>query len=364
MRFVVKISTNLLTKEDHSLNVPFIQQIVAQLTQLHAAGHEPIIVTSGAVTAGRQALTLKKENKHIPYRQVLASIGQTLLLETYRDQFSTQDILTGQVLLTRADFEDRDHFLSTRNTLELMLQLRVVPIINENDVTTFDELKFGDNDNLSARVASLINAEKLILLSDVDGLYDGNPKNNPEAHLIPVVEKINDTILGLAEDTKSKTTVGGMAGKLAAAKYATEAGVTVWIAKGTTPNVVVDILTESAHHGTRFERQFSPREARRKWLQTQCLSTAWIQVDAGATRALLEGGKSLLPSGVVQVEGAFLRGDVIKIQGQNGETIGFGQINYGTEEMIKICGVQSNEIAGILGYALEDVVIHRDNMVV
>jgi glutamate 5-kinase len=363
MRFIVKIGTNLLTNEDHSLNTDFIENIAGQVAELKSAGHEAMIVTSGAVAAGRQNLTLKKESKHIPYRQALASIGQTFLLDTYRDAFSKHDIVIGQVLLTMADFERHQNFLSTRNTLELLLEMGVVPIVNENDVTTFDELKFGDNDNLSARVASLINAEKLLFLSDVNGLYDASPKKHPDAKLIPVVEKITPEITKMAVTEHSKVTCGGMEGKLAAAQFATESGVTVIITDGTISNVVKELILDEAEHGTRFERQFTPREARRKWLQTQCLKDASLSVDDGAKTALLEKGKSLLPSGVTEISGDYKRGDVINILDGNGEKIGFGQINYSSDEMAQIKGLQSNEIQAVLGYVLEEVVMHRDNMV-
>jgi glutamate 5-kinase len=362
MRFVVKIGTNLLTKEDHSLNTEFIQTIAEQIAELKKEGHKPLIVTSGAVAAGRQSMTLKKEGKHIPYRQALASIGQTFLLGTYRDAFSKHDLSIGQVLLTMADFEQHANFLSTRNTLELLLEMDVIPVINENDVTTFDELKFGDNDNLSAHVASLVNAEKLILLTDVNGLFDDNPKKNPAAKRIQKVKKVTPAIKKMALTENTKTSRGGMGGKLDAAQYATESGVTVFIADGNIFNVITEIIQEDADHGTSFTRQFTPREARRKWLQTQCLKNASITVDDGAKTALLEKGKSLLPSGVQGVEGEFSRGDVVSIL-SSGEKIGFGQINYSNEEMVEIKGCQSREIEEKLGYVLEEVVMHRDNMV-
>lgn len=363
MRFVVKIGTNLLTREDHALNTEFIRDIAAQVATLHKDGHEPLIVTSGAVAAGRHSITLKKENKHIPYRQMLAAVGQTFLLETYRDAFDEHGIVIGQVLLTRGDFERHQNFLSTKNTLELMLKWRIVPVINENDVTTFDELKFGDNDNLSARLASLIGAERLLMLTDVKGLYEKDPKKNPSAPLIERVEKITPAIKKLAEAVSSKKSRGGMISKLNAAEYATESGVTVWIAEGRTPNIVPDVILDRAAHGTRFDRLFSLREARLRWMQSQCRSGARLVVDEGARTAVVERGKSLLPSGVVAVEGSFKRGEVVAMCDANGAKIGFGEVNYGSEELEKIKGRSTTEILDRLGYVVEEEVIHRDNMV-
>ena len=210
MRFIVKIGTNLLTNEDNSLNTAFVKTITTQVATLHKNGHEPIIVTSGAVASGRKSLKLKKESKHIPYRQVLASVGQTYLLDTYRDDFREHNIVIGQVLVTMGDFNERKNFMSTKKTMELMLELKVIPIINENDVTSFDELKFGDNDNLSAHMASLLGAEKLIILTDVDGLFESNPQKNPDAKLVKIVEKIDDSIKKMApQEAKGDKGLGG-----------------------------------------------------------------------------------------------------------------------------------------------------------
>jgi glutamate 5-kinase len=362
MRFVVKIGTNLITNDDNTLDSKFIESMVKQIATLRAAGHEPLIVTSGAVAAGRQGLTMKKESKHIPYRQALASIGQTFLLDTYRDAFKPYEVTIGQVLLTMIDFEHQKNFISTRNTLELLLAMGVVPIINENDVTTFNEIKFGDNDNLSARLASLINAETLIILTDVEGLLEEDPSVNPDAKLIQVVEKMDDRIRGMGKKSGSSKGLGGMYSKVHAAEYAMEAGVEVWVANGKTPQVVENIVGKKSHHGTCFKRQFTPREARRKWLQMKKKNDASIQVDAGAVTAM-KSGKSLLPSGIKAVEGDFERGDVINIVNPENEKIGFGQVNYSSDEVKKIKGKHSTTIADHLGYSMEDEVIHQDNMV-
>ena len=363
MRFVVKIGTNLLTNEDNSLNTTFIERVAAQIAELHQKGHEPIIVTSGAVAAGRQSITLKKESKNIPYRQALAAIGQTYLLDTYQNSFKKYDIVIGQVLLTMVDLEHHRNFLSTRNTMELLVKMRVIPILNENDVTTFDEIKFGDNDNLSAHIASLLNAETLILLTDVDGVCDSNPKENQNAKCLRTVEKVDETILKMAQGGSSKG-VGGMESKLKSAQFASEAGVDVWVANGIDENVITELVEGKNHHGTHFKKQFGAKETRRKWLQTKQVAGASISLDEGAQKALLDRGKSLLTSGITGVEGEFERGQVVVILGPNQEKIGFGQVNYDSAELQKIKGKKSAEIEGVLGYILDEEAIHRDNMVV
>lgn len=367
MRFIVKIGTSLLTNEDNSLNTEFITKMVEQLAKLHKEGHEPIIVTSGAVAAGRKSIEIKKEGKHIPYRQALASIGQTYLLETYQNDFAKHDIVIGQVLLTLHDFTNHKNFLSTHSTLERLLHLRVIPVVNENDVTTIEELRFGDNDNLSAHLASLLEVDKLIILTDVKGLYDKNPKKDPKAKLIKEVKAVDDDVKKLANKGDAKSDpgkgMGGIVSKITAAEYATEAGVETWVCLGGIPNGVADIVKGEKHHGTRFAPQFSGKKTRGKWLQFKQKKGAIIIVDQGAKKALLEKGKSLLPSGVKTTEGRFERGDVVQIMGDKGGKIGFGQINYSSKEMDIIKGSQSAEIGDLLGYALEDEIIHRDNMV-
>ncbi|EKD92971.1 MAG: hypothetical protein ACD_28C00287G0003 [uncultured bacterium] len=363
MRFIVKIGSNLLTQEDNALNVAFIEHVAAQISILHAQGHEPLIVTSGAVAAGRRTISLKKESKNIPYRQLLAAVGQTFLMDTYRDSFNRYGMIIGQVLLTMHDLDRRKSFLITRNTLDLMLKHRIVPIVNENDVTTFAGLKFGDNDNLSARLSSTVDAETLILLTDVDGLFDANPTANPQARLIDEVEAITPQIKAMAQGKGTKKSLGGMRSKIEAAEYATQAGVDVWIANGSTAHVITEIIHGERPHGTHFRRQFIPKDARHKWMQSQQNSQAAIVVDSGACDAILNKGKSLLPSGIQKVKGIFQRGDIIGVLNEEEVKMGFGQVNYSSEELALIKGKKSNEIEEILGYMLQEEVIHRDNMV-
>lgn len=364
MRFVVKIGSQLLTNEDNSLNTDFIGKIAAQIAHLYEQGHEPLLVTSGAVAAGRNTICIRKETKTIPYRQALAAVGQTFLLDTYRDRFSKYGIVIGQVLLTMVDFKQHGHFLSTYNTIELLLKLRVVPIINENDVTTFNETKFGNNDKLSAHVASMMGAEHLIMLTDVEGFYDNNPKEVPDAKLIPIVEQLTPAMKAAAKPSGSKKSIGGMWEKVLGAEYANASGVNVWIARGTIPNVITDILEGEKHHGTLFKASVSRQNARRRWLQTRLLKNTSITVDEGAKKAILDQGKSLLPSGIRSIEGTFRRGDVVTLLGPQGERVGFGQANYPSEAVEAIKGKHSRDIEKVLGYSLEDEVMNRDNLVV
>lgn len=364
MRFVVKIGSHLLTQEDHSLNTDFIAQVTAQIAGLYQKGHQPLLVTSGAVAAGQRTLCVRKESKNIPYRQALAAVGQTFLLETYRNHFGHYGIVIGQVLLTMVDFREHDHFLSTYNTLDLLLKLGVVPIINENDVTTFNETKFGNNDRLSALVASLMGAEHLVMLTDVEGFYESDPKKDPKAKKLSVVEKITPAMKTAAKSTGTSKGIGGMYEKVLAAEDATAAGVNVWIAQGTTAHVIGNIVEGIRPHGTHFKPTMSVQSARRRWLRMQLLKHASLTLDRGAVDALLTKGKSLLSSGIVRVEGPFQRGDVVKILKTSGEAIGFGQVNYTSEAAQAIKGKRSSDIAAALGYCLEDEIIHRDNLVI
>ncbi|MFA6435914.1 MAG: glutamate 5-kinase [Candidatus Gracilibacteria bacterium] len=364
MRFVVKIGSNLLTRPDNSLNTEFISQMTAQIAELHKKGHEPIIVTSGAVAAGRKSITFKKESKTIPYRQALAAVGQTFLLETYQDNFAKYGIVIGQVLLTLDDLKQHDHFLSTYNTLDLLLKMRVIPILNENDVTTFNENKFGNNDKLSGHIASLLTAETLIMLTDVDGLYDADPRSNPEAKLIQTVDHITAKLKAAAKGSGTSKGIGGMLEKLKAAEYANASGVKVWIARGGVPNVLVDLIEGKKHHGTLFTTKASPREARRRWFQLNLKQSAALHVDEGAVAALTTKGKSLLPAGIRFVEGHFKRGDIVSMLDPTGKKIGFGKINYDSSAVETLKGAQTDKIERLLGYTLGDEIIGRDNMVI
>lgn len=359
MRIVIKIGSNLITEKNHLLNEDFIANMVLQISNLHKNGHDIVLVSSGAVAAGRGEITLKKESKNIPYRQALSAVGQSVLMHTYRTFFGKKKITIGQALLIKSDFINRHRFLNTRNTLNLLLSQKVVSIVNENDVTVYDEIQRGDNDNLSAKVASMINADYLIILTTTDGLMTA-PPGTPGAKLIKIVEQITPGIKKMAKGPQDSNSKGGMITKLEAADYAQKSGCNVLIANGNMPNVLEKAL-EKEKPGTFFPELSKKNISKKKWIQTNIDKNGKIIIDDGAKRALLGKGCSLLPSGIIGVKGNFKRGTIIRVYDQNGNEIGFGQVNYDSKDINKIKKHNSSEISSILGYIFEDEIIHRDN---
>ncbi len=364
-RVIAKFGTNLLTGGTGRLDSNIMSTLVEQVAQLHSQGHEVIIVSSGAVAAGRQKLGITKEQKDIPFKQVLASVGQSQLMNAYEQLFSKHNVIIAQALLTRSDLIDRAGYLNARNTLLALIELGVICIVNENDVVATDELGeliFGDNDNLSAMVANLVDADLLALLTDIDGLYTADPQHDPKAKLIPKVEKIDAEIERLAGDTSSSYGVGGMTTKLEAAKLATASGVTVVITNGRKP----DALTQIAHGksiGTIFPPRTSKLESKKRWMLSGLASKGKLTIDDGAVLALKKQNRSLLPAGVVGVEGEFQRGDVVDIFNSDGNHIGCGIPNYSAKDIDIIKGAHSEAISSLLGYEYGTEVIHRNNMV-
>lgn len=363
MRIIIKIGTNLITKKDNSLNKGFLKNIVDQLANLHNKKHEVLLITSGAVAAGRSEIKIKKERKNIPFRQALAAVGQSILMRTYRDFFQKYKIPVAQILLSESDFLNRRSFLNTRNTINLLLNLKTIPIINENDVTEIAELKTSDNDTLSAKVAAAINTDLLILLTDVGGLYTKNPKLKKDAKLISKVERIDKSIIQKAENTISKASLGGMLSKIDAAKYATTSGVDTIIAPGKLKNVILKIVIQKEKIGTFFKKTSTSQENQKKWLKPKRVIHAKIFIDQGANKALTQKGSSLLPSGIKKIEGKFERGDVINIYSLENKILGFGQVNYDNSDLNKIKGHQTSDIEKILEDVYEKEAIHRDNLV-
>ena len=364
-RIVAKFGTNLLTGGSGRLNSNIMSSLTEQAAQLHQQGHEIIIVSSGAVAAGRQKLGLTKERKDVPFKQVLASVGQSQLMNVYEQLLSQHNIVVAQALLTKSDLSDRAGYLNARNTLLALIELGVICIVNENDVVATDELgelTFGDNDNLSAMVANLVDADLLALLTDIDGLYTADPQLNPQARLIPKVEKIDAEIERLAGGTTSSDSVGGMITKLEAAKLATASGVTVVIANGRRPNVLRQIAL-GQNIGTIFPSRTSKLESKKRWMLSRLASKGKLIIDDGATLALKKQNRSLLPAGVVGVEGEFERGEVVDIFDSKGSQIGCGIPNYSSKDMAVIKGAHSEAISSLLGYEYGTEVIHRNNMV-
>jgi glutamate 5-kinase len=366
-RIVAKFGTSLLTGGTDHLDMEMISSLVRQISEIHSQGKELVLVTSGAVACGRHKLGLPKKLKGIPYKQVLSSVGQSQLMYIYEKLFDQRNITIAQALLTRADLCDRAGYLNARNTLLALIELGVICIINENDVVAIDELQgsrlFGDNDNLSAMVANLIDADLLIILSDISGLYTADPGINPNASLIPEVERIDESIYNLARGSRSGLGTGGMATKLQAARMATSCGIAVVIAKGTEPDVIPRLVSGETL-GTRFLPAADKLESRERWMLAGLAVKGKLVVDEGAIKALIKENRSLLAAGVLDVEGSFVRGDLIDVFDAGGNRLGSGITNYSSTDIDKIKGVHSRKIPGLLGYDYGSEIIHRNNLVI
>lgn len=360
---VVKFGTSTLTQGSPKLNSPHMMEIVRQISQLHNDGFRIVIVTSGAIAAGRHYLNHPQLPPTIASKQLLAAVGQSQLIQAWEKLFAIYDIHIGQLLLTRADIEDRERFLNARDTLHALLDNHIIPVINENDAVATAEIKVGDNDNLSALVAILVQAEQLYLLTDQQGLFDSDPRKNPAAKLIPVVEQITDHIRSIAGGSGTNLGTGGMMTKIIAADVATRSGIETIIAPGNHPNVIADLAYEQ-NIGTKFIAYQSNRlESRKQWLFA-APSAGIITVDEGAQNAILEQNKSLLPAGIVNVEGRFSRGEVVKIRTQSGKDIALGIPRYNSDALQLIKGRKSADIENVLGYEYGAVAMHRDDMII
>ncbi len=365
-RIVVKFGTSLLTGGSDQLNQDLMSNLVTQVAQLHQRGRELFVVSSGAIASGRDKLGLTKTIKGIPFKQVMASVGQSRLMYIYEQLFSEHDITVAQALLTKADLCDRAGYLNTRNTLLALLELRVLCIVNENDVVAVDEIqeaKFGDNDNLSAMVANLVDADLLLLLTNIAGLYTADPHRNPDAKLIPQVERIDREIERLAADATSRLGTGGMTTKIEAAKLATACGVTVIIADGRERDIISRLAAGEAV-GTHFLPTSSKLESRKRWMLSGLSIKGKLVVDSGAVLALKKHKRSLLAAGIKEIEGEFQRGDIVNIYAPEGSQLGCGITNYSSADIDTIKGAHSKKIGALLGYDYGSEVVHRNNLVV
>ncbi len=365
-RIVAKFGTKLLTGGGDRLNQAIMSSLVAQVAQLHQQGREIIVVSSGAIASGRYKLGLTREVRGIPFKQVLASVGQGRLMYAYEQLFSQHNITVAQALLTKADLSDRAGYLNARNTLLALLELRVLCIVNENDVVAVDEIqeaKFGDNDNLSAMVANVVDADLLLILTDIAGLYTADPHRSPEARLIPQVDRIDSEIERLAAGIFSNLGIGGMITKIEAAKLATASGVTVVIADGREPDIILRLAAGEAI-GTRFLPTTSKLESRKRWMLSGLSTKGKLVVDSGAALALEKQKGSLLAAGIKEVEGNFQRGDIVNICNPDGSRLGCGITNYSSADIEIIKGAHSRKIATLLGYDYGAEVVHRNNLVV
>jgi glutamate 5-kinase len=359
-KVVVKVGTKILTKDKNSLDEKEVQILVKQVADLVKRGIDVVVVSSGAIASGMDFLDLKKRPASLPILQAAAAIGQNQLMKIYGHYFEEEKLAIAQVLLTQSDLESRKRYLNAKNTLDVLLQQHIIPIVNENDTVATEEIKFGDNDRLSALVSNLIQADILIMLTDVDGLYCY--KNNKKKK-INVVDKINRDVEEMAEDTRHHLSKGGMKTKIEAAKIAISSGRPCIIANGKRKGILNDII-QGKQVGTKFLPQGERLKERKKWIAFGPKPKGKIVVDKGAQTALKEKKKSLLSAGVVKIEGKFAYGDVVKILDNKGKEFARGLTNYSSGELKKIKGKKTNMIKKQLGYKYYDEIIHRDNLVI
>ncbi|MEE0434018.1 MAG: glutamate 5-kinase [Peptococcaceae bacterium] len=360
-RIVVKVGTSSVTHENGTINLRFIDKLCAALTDLKNEGNEVILVTSGAVGVGKFRMNLQDKSLTISEKQAMAAIGQGLLLHIYEKNFLEYGQMSAQLLLTREDIKLRKRFLNARNTILELLKLGVIPIVNENDSVANDEIKFGDNDTLAALVAVLADADIAVLFTDIDGLYTGNPFIDKTAKKIDVVEKINEDVETMAGTAVSKVGTGGMKTKIDAAKIATNAGIEMVIASRDDVKALPEIIS-GARIGTLFKATHRPLHARKSWILYGSEAEGVLIVDNGAKRALQEKGRSLLPSGIVAVEGDFERGAIVAVADESGHRFAKGISNYSSLFIGRIKGLKTQCIyEKYLDYS-EDEVIHRDNL--
>lgn len=361
-KIVIKLGTSTLTQGTKNLSRRYMLEIARQVCHLHEQGKQLIIVTSGAVAAGREVLRHPSVERHLPSKQMFAAVGQGRLMQIWAELFALFNIHVGQLLLTRGDFSNRKRYLNVRDTLTCLLHHRVLPIINENDTVATKEIRVGDNDNLAALVSNLIAADMLILLTDQEGLYTADPRCNPDAQLIPFVRHINESIFSNAKG--SSTTLGlgtgGMFTKIEAAQLAVRSGTPTLIASAKHPNILLEIV-EGKKIGTLFLAERTAKESRKRWLLSEKCQGS-IYIDAGAEHKLSTGGASLLPIGITNTSHPYERGAIVQLIGPGNQAIAVGMTNYGSQDIGKLIGVHSKHIEDILGYSYGPEVIHRDNL--
>ncbi|RRR74543.1 MAG: glutamate 5-kinase, partial [Candidatus Viridilinea halotolerans] len=348
------------------LNRPYMVGLARQVAALHADGIQVALVSSGAVAAGRERMSAtptQRNRANVPLRQMFAAVGQSRLMHLYEQLFDLYGLQVAQALLTRDDLRERRRYLNARNTLNLCLEHGIVPIINENDAVVTAEIRVGDNDNLSALVANLVDADLLIILTDIAGLYSADPRSDPAAQLIPEVPVIDERIWAIAGGAGSAQGTGGMRTKIEAADLATRAGATVVIAAGQTPDVILR-LAAGEPIGTRFPAAASQLDARKRWILAETARQSRVVVDAGAVDALVYHGRSLLPAGISAVEGEFDRGQTVRIYAPDGHEIARGITQYRSADVRATRGLRSTQIAETLGYDYGPEIVHRDDMVV
>lgn len=360
-RVVVKVGSGVLTTAK-GLNFKAVENLTKDISSLRENGVEFILVSSGAIAAGLQKIGLKKRPQAISRQQAIAAIGQSSLMMAYENAFVSHGVKVAQILTTRDDLTHRRRYLNARNTLFTLLSWKIVPIINENDTVVVDEIKYGDNDNLSAMVVNLSDSQLLINLTDIEGLFDKNPRINKDARLIKLVKRVDQKVSRYADAIPGFLGTGGMASKVGAAKKVALAGVPTIIANGLKPNVIKRIFA-GLEEGTLFLPRETPLSSRKHWIAFTKSPKGKIIIDSGAQRAILENGKSLLPSGIMEVKGKFTVGNTVLLVSETEKQVAVGMVNYDSVDIEKIMGANTNEIESRLGFKHDDEVIHRDNLV-
>ena len=360
-RIVIKVGSGVLTRHN-GLDLNVIEDLAGEICSLRRKGIQVILVSSGAIAAGLRKIGISKRPDSPSQMQALAAMGQSSLIKVYEEAFARHRTQIAQILLTKDDLTNRQRFLNARNTLFTLLSWKVVPIINENDTVTAEEIKFGDNDNLSAMVTNLSGSQLLINLTNIDGVYDKDPRTNTDAEKIDVVDKIDRKIVKAASSIPGFLGSGGMSSKITAAKQVALSGHPTVIANGRQRGILKDIFS-GKDVGTLFLPEQSGLSSKKQWIAFTKSPKGEVTIDRGAVKALVKKGKSLLPSGIKSVKGRFSIGDSVLLLGPDGEEVAVGMVNYNSTDLARIIGVNTCEIEGILGCKQDDEVIHRDNLV-
>jgi glutamate 5-kinase len=363
-RIVVKVGSSLVSSREAGLEPERIDRLAEDLAALRTAGREILVVSSGAIVSGIKKLSLKEYPKSLPVKQAAAAVGQSRLMWAYEKSFERLGIKVAQILLTHQDLADRRRFLNARHTLTALIDFQVVPIINENDTVAVDEIRVGDNDTLAAEVAHLVDADLLVILSDIDGLFTEDPRKNPSAELIPLIAEITDDIERRSGVSNTFGATGGMATKVRAAKKVGEYGVATLIVNGQRPGLLPQILSGSNPGGSLFLAKARRMNSRKHWIAYTLRARGAITLDAGAVDALTKRGKSLLASGIVTVTGTFEAGDPISCLDPDGKEFAKGLVNCSSDTLMKIKGLKTAEIQQRIGPQEYEEVIHRDNLVI
>ena len=360
-RIVIKVGSSLIIGNNSNLiNTNFLTKLVTEIAKFKNSGKEILLVSSGALALGKKSLGIEKKKLKVSEKQAAASVGQVLLINAWKKAFLKYKKQCGQILLTHLDAEIRSSSINARNTIEALIKLNSIPVINENDTIATQELRYGDNDQLAARVAQITSSDLLILLSDVDGLYTSNPKKDNNAKLVKYIKKITKTIEKSSENTSSSIAVGGMHTKIKAAKIALSSGCNMLITRGNKESPISSIVKKGKF--SLFLTNTSPKTARKKWISSQMKIKGKIVIDQGAEEALKKGA-SLLPAGIISISGSFYKGDIVNVLNKKKRIICVGIVAYPSKDAKIIAGAKSNQIQNLLGYHSRDVIIHIDDMV-